>query len=218
MEQRIGFIGCYSHDVILMLAKVMECMGKRVLIRDRNRKRTLQVSLPVPDRLSAAETAVEYDGLFFTEQKVLCGEGDYDVELVDFGMRGNKTEVQRCSGVVLVTDMLLHHIRDLEAEMIPKEAVCVCIVRDALEEICMEESEWKHFLQLFPNGKTYFLSPDFRDVRNRYVCETMHEYRVSKASPEMRNIIFKLAATFCTPYTEQEIRSAVRRRERGRYR
>ena len=218
MEQRIGFIGCYSHDVILLLAKVMECMGKRVLIRDRNRQRTLHASLPVPEPVSVAEAEVEYDGLFFTEQRVLCGEGDYDIELVDFGMHVNKKEVQRCSGVVLVTDMLLHHIRHLEAEAIPKEAVFVCIVRDAFEETCREESEWKHFLQLFPNQTTYFLPPDYRDVRNRYVCETMHEYCVNKASAELRNVIFRLASTFCTTYTEREIRNAVRRRERRRYR
>ena len=86
MGKKVGFVGCYSHDIILMLAKGMRSLGKRVLITDRNVRQTLSASVPVPEGLSARKETVEYDGVFFSEQRNEEQEADaYDVELTDYG-------------------------------------------------------------------------------------------------------------------------------------
>ena len=83
MNRKIGFVGCYSHDVILMLAIVLCYMKKKVLIRDRNRQQTLQASIPIPDGLCAAKTIVEYNGFFFTGQESDVEEKEkFDIEII----------------------------------------------------------------------------------------------------------------------------------------
>lgn len=219
MKQKIGFIGCYSHDVILMLARALGCMGKRVLLRDCNDLHTLSVSVPIPEGLSAAKTVLEYDGFLFTEQDVDTElKVEYETELIDFGMDGSPERMAYCSEVIMTTDMLPHHIRRLQKLRIPNEKVVACIIRDATEIMCKGEQEVRDFMNLFPRRKDFFLAPDYRDVRNRYVCETLHEYNINKASPEMREMICGIVELLCPEYTDKEIRRNIKRRERRRYR
>ncbi len=217
MEKRIGFVGCYSHDVILMLAKVLSCVGKSVLIRDWNKHHTLRVSIPFPEGICTGQSVVEYDGFYFTEREDDCRE-KYDFELVDVGMEVTEEAVGRCSEWIMITDMLPHHIRRFADIAIPNDAVSACIIRDSFEDSCNAEPEVKRFLQLFPNKTEYFLSPDFRDVQNRYVCETLHEYSIGKASTEMQSTIFRMVGRLCPEYSEREIRHRVKRWERRRIR
>lgn len=219
MREVVGFVGCYSHDVILMLAKTIGCLGKKVLVRDRNKQRTLQASVPIPEGVCLTNALVEYDSFYFTGQTGnVVTEEAYDIEIVDFGMNVDAEELTECSCLILITDMLLHHIRRLTEIGIPKEKVKVCVIRDSFEDVCRKDPEMKVFLQSFPNQKEYFLPPDFKDIRNRYVCETLHEYNLNKASAEMKDMLYGLVEMFCHEYSGKEIRRNVRNRERRRYR
>ncbi len=217
MRKRVGFIGCYSNDVILMLAKVLSCMGQKVLLWDRNRLRILGVSVPKPEGVYPVQARIEYDGILFTEQEQ-CTEDECDIVLIDYGMDADRKSINGCEQFIVLTDMLLHHIRRLEKPDIPRSSVKACIVRDATERLCRGEKEISDFLELFPNGEVFFLPPDFKDVKNRYVCETAHEYSMKNASPEMQDIIYKVAVIVCPEYTERELRKTVRSRERRQYR
>lgn len=218
MEKRIGFVGCYSHDIILLLAKVFWYMEKSVLIRDCNKRHTLHASVPIPENVNIKKEEAEYDGVFFTERNIGDAVGEYDIELIDFGMDTDEIAETYCTDWVVVTDMLPHHIKQLEQICFSRERTRVCILRDAFEEICVREPELQRFLGSFPGKEVFFLPPDFRDVRNRYVCETLHEYSVGRASPEMRDLICRIAVIFCGTYSEKEIRRRVKQLERRRYR
>lgn len=219
MKRRIGFIGCYSHDVILMLTRALGSMGKRVLLRDCNRNHTLHASVLLPAEADSKGAVLEYDGFWFTE-----GESgretaeEFDFELIDFGMEGGKEGPEACEELILITDILLHHIRRLERAYIPKDKVKICVMRDSYEDVCKNEQEIKAFLQSFPDKRVFYLPADVRDVRNRYVCETLHEYNINKASYEMQDMIYRLAERLCPEYTGKEIRRYVKHRERRRYR
>ncbi len=218
MKQRIGFVGCYSHDIILMLTRALGYMGKKVLLRDRNEQHTLSVSVPIPEGMSAARTVLEYDGFLFTEQEVCENQEEFEIEMIDFGMEGAAKEIEHCSHLILTTDMLPHHVRRIRKIMIPREKVIACIIRDSVENLWKGEQEGRDFLRLFPNKIEYFLPPDYRDVRNRYVCETLHEYNINKASPEMQGVLYRLVGMICSDCTEKEIRRNIKHRERRRYR
>lgn len=219
MEKRIGFVGCYSHDVILMLTKVFGYMGKRVLLRDRNKQHTLQASVPIPEGTCPEKSILEYDGFLFTEQEADRQDTEeYEVEIADFGMEVNPEEAEKCQEFIVVTDMLLHHVRRLGDIRFPRERVKACIMRDSFAAICRGEQEMMMFMQSFPDKTVYFLPPDYRDMKNRYVCETQHEYSVAKASPEMQDLIYRLVELVYPDYTEKEIRRTIRRQERRNYR
>ena len=218
MEKRIGFVGCYSHDVILLSARTLACIGKKVLVRDRNKKCTLQASVPVPEGVHSNKSVIEYDGFYYTGQDAdkETGEG-YDIELIDFGMDTEGEMPERCEEFVIITDMLLHHIRCLAKAELPKESVGICLIRDVTEGRQKGESEIEKFFGGFPKRCVFYLPPDFRDVKNRYVCETMHEYSIRRASPELQDVIYQMVGRFCPEYSEKEIRRCVRRCERRHY-
>lgn len=219
MERRVGFVGCYSHDVILLLAKALSCMEKKVLLTDRSRRHTLRASIPVPEGVDLEKNRIEYDGIFYGETESTTEErGNYDVEIIDFGMELKKDDALGCTELIVVTDMLLHHIRYLTNAEVPGERVRACIIRDTIGSIGRREKVIREFLHSFPNRVEFFLPPDFRDMKNRYVCETMYEYSMKRASPEMQDAILQIATIFCPGYEEKEIRQKIRMRERRRYR
>ncbi|MBQ8846365.1 MAG: hypothetical protein IJ006_04405 [Lachnospiraceae bacterium] len=218
MGKRIGFVGCYSHDIILMLAKIWGCMEKKVLVRDCNKRHILRASVPIPDTISLETEEAEYDGVYFTELQPGKVTDRYAFELIDFGMDADEKATKYCTDWVVITDMLLHHIRQLEECGFSRERTRVCIIRDAFEDICKKDPEVRQLLGAFPDRKEFLLPPNFRDVRNRYVCETSHEYNVSRASPEMQDMIYCIAGMFCTDCSEKDIRRRMKRSERRRYR
>lgn len=219
MKTRVGFVGCYSHDIILILAKVLSCLERKVLVRDLNKNRPLRASVPIPEGVCTTSTCIEYDDVWFTERLPGVAETEhYDIELINFGMDIREDVSSRCSEFVLVTDMLPHHMQRLAWSNLPAQSVRVCIIRDAIEGMLKGEKGIKEFLNLFPRRKVFYLPPDFRDVKNRYVCETMHEYSIKRCSPEMQEAVYYMAGELCPAYTEKEIRRSVRYRERRRYR
>lgn len=214
----IGFVGCYSHDVILMLAKVLGSAEKKVLLCDRNTQHTLGASVPVPCGISAREAVIVYDGIYFTEQNIkeelLC---DYDTVLEDFGMGGVCGNMEHCTEVFVVTDALLHHIRQLSRLKLQKELVRHILIRDMAGGMRLKEKELQEFLKEFPNRREFFVPPDKRDIENRCVCETLHEYYVKNASPELQECIYAAAADICPEIPEKEFRRRIRRQEGRRY-
>ena len=217
-RKRVGFAGCYSHDIILILAKVLSCVGKKVLILDWNEQHTLGASVPMPEELSAENEIVEYDGVFFTEQITdEETEASYDAVLIDFGMTGRKKEMGCCTELILVTDMLPHHIRRLSGAELPGELVKECIIRDAVEGHIAGKKELKEFFEAFPNRREFFVPPDRRDVENRCVCETLYEYNINRASSELQGVIYSIAGLLYPEFSEREFRKRLRHRERRRY-
>ncbi len=214
----IGVVGCYSHDVILMLAKVLSNMGKKVILFDCNNRHTLGASIPVPAGMSAQKAVVEFDGIYYTEKEPERGlMAGYDVCFVDMGMGNQEIKQVSCNRIILITDMLLHHIRQLHKMKFEKQLVQYILIRDAVSILMMGEKEVREFLQGFPNRQEFFLPPDRRDVKNRCLCETMHEYNIKKASPEMREFVYRIAMELCGGLTEREFCRRLRRRERREY-
>lgn len=210
----IGFVGCYSHDVILILAKVLSSAEKEVLLCDRNLRHTLGASVPVPGGISVKEEIAAYDGLYFTQQKIneeMLRE--YDILLADFGMQEPFREAECCTEIFLVTDALLHHIRQLSGLELQTELVREVLIRDIPGGMYAKEKELREFLNKFPNRKERFLVPDKRDMENRCVCETLHEYHVKNASPELQEFIYQTAGRLCPEVAEKELRRRVRRQE-----
>lgn len=215
-KERIGFVGGYSHDVILLLAKVLTFVGKKVLLEDRNAVHTLAASIPVPEELSGEKTTVEYDGIYFTREEGRCDVA-FDICLTDFGWTGGREEMAGCTRLILVTDMMRHHLKRLQKLSISFEGVRECIIRDAVGGTRFGEDEVKTFLAVFPKRTEIYLQPDVRDIRNRFVCESVGEYSLKRASPEMRETIVSIACELCPELTKKEIQHMVRRGERRQY-
>ena len=219
MERRIGFVGCYSHDIILLLAKVLGYLGKNVVLMDRNKRHILRASLPVPEGFDFRKEKLEYDGFFYGEQ--MCTVSDltrYDVELIDFGMEAETDDFIGDIEFVVVTDLLPHHMDRILKCNFRRDLVKVCVMRDVFHDFCRKEKSIKDFLQKFPNREEIFLPPDFRDTENRYVCEMMYEYSVKRASWEMQEVIFRLVGFCYSEYSEKMLRQKIREKERRRYR
>lgn len=217
-KEIIGIVGCYSHDVILMLAKMSSAMGRKVLLLDHNIHHTLGASIPVPGNISVREKVAEYDGLYFSECE-LSGEmlTAHDLIFIDFGMHDTHGDLVYCTQIFIITDMLPHHIRRLSKLELNKSFVKKILIRDAIFGSLSGEKEMREFFQSFPNRKEFYLPPDKRDVKNRCVCETLHEYNVKNASPEMKEFVCETVRSLCKEIPEKEFWRRLKRQEKGGY-
>lgn len=214
-KEIIGVVGYYSHDVILMLAKVLSGIGKSVLLLDRNIHHTLEASLPVPQGVKIREQVMEYEGFFFSEAGVSDDMlSEYDVIFIDFGMSQIHNDLQYCSQFYIITDMLLHHMQQVGRVNLDNSLVKRVLIRDAVYGKVSEAGEIKKFLNQYPNCSEFYVSCNKQDVRNRWVCESLHEYSVKKASSQLRDFIFDTARELCGEIAEKEFYKKLKRQER----
>lgn len=210
----IGFVGCYSHDLILLLAKALFCVGKKVLVEDRNVNHTLSASVPVPLGLSSAKEIISYDGISFTETEVSDNQRKaYHFVLIDFGMAVH-WEISKCNNIYLISDRLPHHLRKLKELNIPQHLVGGILIRDAVETGNDNDPDLCELMAKYSNLSTVFLKPDVRDIRNRVVCETLCDYRIKNASEQMQELVGRFTLKICGEIDEKELWKRIRRQER----
>lgn len=216
--RKIGIIGCYSHDVILLLAKAVRCLGERVVLTDRNEAHVLSTCVPLTDDWKL-KPYTEYKGIFFSSD--LQGEktdNESGVEFIDFGFAPTDGECNLCRDLIVICDMHMHHIRRIQNAGFPREKVRVCMLRDVDQRLLNREKGVTDFLTSLAAEKQIYLLPDDRDIRNRYVCELQYEYSLKNASVGMREAVFE-AVCFLFPETEEkELRRRIRQVERREYR
>lgn len=216
--RKVGVIGCYSHDVILLLAKAVRCLGERVVVTDRNEARVLSACIPFSEDWKA-EGYTEYNGVYFSsgprEEET---DDEAGVEFVDFGFTPWLPECSQCQELIVICDMHIHHMHRIRDAAFPREKVRLCILRDVVPGLLNREKNVTEFLSGLAAEKQIYLWPDYKDIKNRYVCELQHEYSLKNASTGMREAIFE-AICFLFPGTEErELRRRIRQEERREYR
>lgn len=216
--RKIGIIGCYSHDMILLLAKAVRCIGERVVVTDRNEAHVLSSCIPLTGDWKS-EPYTEYKGIFFSSD--LQGEktdNEEGVEFIDFGFTPTERECNLCRDLIVICDMHMHHMQRIQNAGFPRDKVRLCMLRDVDLGLLNCEKGVTDFLTALAAEKQIFLLPDDRDIRNRYVCELQYEYSLKNASFGMREAVFE-AVCFLFPDTEEkELRRRIRRVERREYR
>lgn len=216
-SKKVGFVGCYSHDLILLLAGVLACFEKRVLLIDRNVNHTLAASFPVPEGLSVTREVVEYDRFLYTagkaEEKT---RPEADVVLWDFGM-ATHWEIASCDLLFLVSDVLPHHIHRLTDLHIHSDKVCNVILREVFSKEILREKEIAEFLSQYERRMPILLYPDERDLRARMVCETRNDFRVENASEQVREAVFRMFHELFPQVSQKDFWKIVKRKERRWY-
>lgn len=216
--RRIGIIGCCSHDVILLLAKAVRCLGERVILTDRNEARVLSACVPLPEEWET-EPYTEYKGMFFSkEPQKKTWRNVPGVEFVDFGFGSQKAEWDLCEDLIVICDMHPHHMKKINDAQFPREKVRLCLLRDVIPELLNREKDVREFLDGLKAELRITLFPDHKDVKNRYVCELHHEYSLKNASAEMREAILQTVCLLFPGTEEKELRRRIRLEERREYR
>lgn len=216
-SKRVGFVGCYSHDLILLLAGALNDFGKSVLLVDRNVNHTLAASFPVPEGLSVTREVVEYDRFLYTAGKVEeKNRTETDVMLLDFGM-ATHWEIAGCDSLFLISDVLPHHIHRLMELHIHPEKVCHVILREVFSKEILREKELAEFLSLYAAEAPMLLYPDERDLRARMVCETHSDFRLGKASEQVRETVYQMFHFLFPQVSQKEFWKTVKYKERRWY-
>ena len=82
----INVIGCDYTDTVLYLIRVLECMGKRPLIRDMTREHRLYAAVPHLEELDPVRDIIDYAGTGYTYSMNISDDYDTYIRLYDSDM------------------------------------------------------------------------------------------------------------------------------------
>lgn len=70
---RVNVIGTQGKDIVLYLSRVLQCLGRNVLIRDMTMGTVLEKSIPVPPGMDCTKSVIDHAGVGFISQKGVLG-------------------------------------------------------------------------------------------------------------------------------------------------
>lgn len=125
----VGFFGSDSYDLVHFLARVLQQLGKRVLIADRTEDKVMMLTVPVAE----AAPIVDYRGIAFTGEPVDVVNSEYDYIFLYYGF-----DCQQISEVIeesyFVTDCQMQSIQKLKHLTLQENQFRALVIRNSVPE------------------------------------------------------------------------------------
>lgn len=184
----IGFLGIEAYDLILYLAKMLQYLGKKILVIDHSESGALTCCIPIPDTLDPKSEIISCLGMdFIKNRSALNFQRDYDYILIDFGFNINQKEIENCTFCCLVTDRQQHNIQRLAKLKLYQEASIIIkdTIRDDFADYLMEKlKDKKQWLK-----NCYYLYADERDKENMIGLQYHNNIHFKKQSGQLKYVL-----------------------------
>ena len=125
----VGFFGSDSYDLVHFLARVLQQLGKQIVIVDRTRDRTMMMTVPTAEMAGT----VDYRGIDFTTEPVDIVHSEYDYIFLYYGFD--------CPGIsdaveesYFVTDCQMQSIQKLKRLTLKEIQFRALVIRNSVPE------------------------------------------------------------------------------------
>ncbi len=213
----VAYVGLESFDTILYLSRILQRLGRRVLMVDNSDTLALTFSVPRISEINTYETTITYRRVDFTNLPVseeLAAE--YDDVLIDCGMKAPVTSISLFTRIIYVTDLFEYNIRRIAN--IEEYDRCKCekllLIRNAVYSKISVDSISQQISKEISIEKTKVL---FRDEADYESCLNSHINQVFtlNLSKLYKEYLIDLAISMCSYFTRKEIREAYRKARNG---
>lgn len=214
----IGFVGIDNYEVILYLARILDNLGKKVLLVDYTTCGELEICIPIPEGLYSDTDIIKYYGLNYTRQP-LDQElvKDYDDILIDFGFNYIKSALEMCTEIVYAVDQQKHNINLLTC--FPDDKIQADIPRRLIiKDFVGGKIDQKYILTKIHKsvaGDVYVFDQDSIDRKKKLLVQynTLFDFR--KISAGIKSFLRQSVKNFHPDVSEKVLKDAYSKAERG---
>lgn len=186
--KQIGFLGIDSTDIVIYLARLLSCNGKKVAIVDYTKRHQMIQTTNVPDVLFGR-------GSYYKDILVVAVDSMTDEKEVRsceyvfhyFGAVMSHPQITNCTELFFVTDMVLSNATMFKGIICSGDTRKRCIVRNVIDVKYKLKFLLDAMEQGFNTKEVIQIPYNESDYRNRcYLCiDTKHKLKLKGMSEQM---------------------------------
>lgn len=213
----VAYVGLVSFDIILYLSRILQSLGRKVLVVDNSENEALTYSIPQITGMNTNEITISNRRVDFTVMPVTNElAAAYDDVLIDCGQKEPIIPLGLLTMIVYVTDMFEYNIRRIA--QINYYRGCKCevslLIRDYINTKITVEYIAEKFCKEIPREEIYVLYQDDMDYEN---CLNSHINQVFTLhlSRFLKGYLLEQVRNLCPCITMKEIKEAYKHARRG---
>lgn len=212
----IAYIGNDSFDIILYLSRILQKLGRRVLIVDYNEKSALTYSIPGVNGIDVYTEINTYMNVDFTRRALNAALiAEYDDVLIDCGFGEPIYDVRILTKAIYVSDMFRYTLEKLKhnsyydklpikKELLIREAADINVTAASMTAILNKEII-----------KPEILFHDDIDYQNALICHYNQTVSFRNISVKLKEYLFKELTDMVTKTSYKQLKAAYNRAKRG---
>jgi len=211
-----AYVGCDCFDIILYLSRILQKLGRKVLIADYNLNSALTYSIPRVGGIDAYRDINTYMNIDFTRKNIsrrLISQ--YDDVLIDCGFSEPVFDINMISNLVYATDMYGFNLKKLRClsyyDRIP--AIKELLIREATD-IGMSVEEILSIIKK-DIDKVRVLNYDEGDYQNSLMCHYNQMVRFVGISSNFKKYLLDELEDMVGEIPYRRLKSAYNRAKRG---
>lgn len=213
----VAYVGIESFDTILYLSRIMQRLGRRVLIVDNSDTLALTYSVPRISDINTNETTISYRRVDFTNMPLSEELATrYDDILVDCGMKKPIISTDLFTKIIYVTDLFEYNIRRIANidESTAYKCEKVLLIRNAVYTKILTEHIARQISNAIAIEKTKVL---YREDVDYESCLNSHINQVFtlNLSKMYKEYLIDQVTTMCSDFSRKEIKEAYRKARNG---
>ncbi len=213
----VAYIGLVNFDTILYLSRILQVLGRKVLIVDNSDALALTCSIPSITSINTNDTIFTYRRVDFTNMPVskeLAEE--YDDILIDCGFHIPALADGLFTKLVYVTDLFIHNIRRIAKLQNDFTGCCdiELLIRDAVFSKISAELMLKQVGGVVPADKIDILHRDENDYENTINSHINQVFQL-KLSRAYKEYLIRQVILMCDGYKRMDIIKAYKRARNG---
>jgi hypothetical protein len=215
----IGFYGIENYEIILYLSRILDSIGRKVLMIDYSSLTDLKSCIPIPIGIYVETDIVTYSGIDYTKKFIDQDLIDnYDDILIYFGFNFIESVNKYCTRIVYVTDQQKHNIDrlalitetdtkiDLPKSLLIKDVVDCKITREYIIERLQKNIK---------KEDVFVFLQDEIDKKIKIILQYNTSFAFQKISNTVKEYLRNMVRNMCPGIAEKELKAAYKIAERG---
>lgn len=211
----LGFVGTTNYDIILYLSRILNRLGKKVLLADYSSENDLEVCIPVSPQLNPEDDVITYNEVDYTKtdfDSTLLNQ--YDDVLIYFGFCINE-KITLCSQIVYVTDQQRFHIEKLRSLPQMEAPRINLLIRDIVDSKINQTYITDRLKKDLKPEDIFLFYLDDIDIGNKILSQYNSILQFKRLSREFKDYLKKTVKNMYPDISEKELHKSYKLAERG---
>lgn len=185
MSKMIGFVGSDKVEIILYFARILQSLGKKVLLQDLSESQALTYCTCKEYVTASRRRSIRYTyhDIDFDCSNKIKERKYYDYILVDFGYQ-KFDEIELCDEIWIFTDIQCHNIMRLKEFSFDKNQKRILIIKDFVNGKISKKYIMSELENLELAREAYILYLDKEDFKLAIDCQYNNLSYFDKLSEE----------------------------------